>query len=106
MSPPFLIAWIVPLAVGLSIGYVHPAWHGLSLQLPLVWSSGPLRTLWAAVPYMSVIGPMAIYHVLQDLASVEGSAAAGDDYDVRSVIFWDGVGTLVCGAAGSVVTPV
>ena len=46
---------------------------------------------------------MAIYQLLQDVASVEGATSAGDDYDVRSVIFWDGVGTLVCGVAGSVV---
>src|SRR5580692_11966371 len=34
--PPFLVAWIVPLIVGLGIGYVHPVWQGLSPALP--WS--------------------------------------------------------------------
>src|SRR5580698_1643351 len=37
--PPFLVAWIVPLAVGLAIGYVHPVWQGLSPTLP--WSLTP-----------------------------------------------------------------
>ncbi|MBZ5502663.1 MAG: hypothetical protein LAN59_10560 [Acidobacteriia bacterium] len=104
--PPFIAAWIIPLAVGLGIGYVRPAWPGLSLGAPFVASLGPLRALGLAVPYLSVIAPMAIYQILQDIASVEGAAAAGDNYDVRSVVAWDGLGTLLCGVAGSVITPV
>lgn len=104
--PPFLVAWIVPLAVGLSIGYVHPIWHGFSLQAPFAYPHGSLQAMRMALPYMSVIAPMAIYQLLQDLASVEGAAAAGDDYDVRGVIIWDGIGTLVCGVAGSVISPI
>src|SRR6202163_5074811 len=34
--PPFLVAWIIPLAVGLLIGYVHPVWPGISFTLPFV----------------------------------------------------------------------
>ena len=92
--------------VGLAIGYVHPVWHGFSLQAPFAGTSGAIHSMVMALPYMSVIAPMAIYHLFQDLASVEGAVAAGDDYDVRKVIFWDGLGTLVCGLAGSVVTPI
>jgi AGZA family xanthine/uracil permease-like MFS transporter len=44
--------------------------------------------------------------VLQDIASVAGAAAAGDDYDARAVLACDGVGTLICGLAGSVIAPV
>jgi adenine/guanine/hypoxanthine permease len=104
--PPFIVAWAIPLMVGLSIGYVHPAWQGISLGLPFVASWGPLKSLAAAAPYLSVIAPIAIYQVLQDIASVEGANAAGDNYDARSVVAWDGLGTLICGAAGSVITPV
>ncbi len=104
--PPFLVAWLIPLAVGIALGYVHPAWPGLRPTLPLVASLGPLSALPQAIPYLSVIAPMAIYHVLQDIASVAGASAAGDDYDVREILFWDGLGTLICGAAGSTVAPV
>jgi adenine/guanine/hypoxanthine permease len=104
--PPFIVAWIVPLAVGLLIGYVHPVWQGLSVGPPLVASWGPLQSLFLALPYLSVIAPMAIYQVLQDIAAVEGATAAGDNYDARSLVAWDGVATLICGVAGSVVTPV
>lgn len=104
--PPFLVAWIVPLAIGLGIGYVHPVWHGFALQAPFAGSRGALAAMRLALPYMSVIAPMAFYHLLQDIAAVEGSTAAGDNYDVRSVILCDGIGTLLCGMAGSVVTPI
>ena len=104
--PPFLVAWMVPLAVGLAVGYVRPAWQGVSPSLPFAFPAAPLQAMALAVPYLSVIAPMAIYHVLQDIASAAGASAAGDDYDVRAVLAVDGVGTLVCGLAGSVVTPV
>jgi adenine/guanine/hypoxanthine permease len=58
------------------------------------------------VPYLSVIAPISVYHILQAIASVEGASAAGDNYDARSVVACDAVGTLLCGLAGSVVTPV
>jgi AGZA family xanthine/uracil permease-like MFS transporter len=104
--PPFLVAWIVPLIVGLSIGYVRPEWPGLSPALPWSVMPEPLRAMSLALPYLSVIAPMAIYQVLQDIASVAGATAAGDDYDPRGVLAWDGLGTLACGLAGSVITPV
>ncbi len=104
--PPFIAAWTVPLMVGLCIGYVRPVWQGISPGLPLVMSVAPVRAMAVALPYLSVIVPMAIYQVLQDIASVEGATAAGDNYDARYVVAWDGMGTLVCGAAGSVITPV
>ena len=74
--------------------------------LPWVASFAPVRALPLALPYMSVIAPMSIYQVLQDIAAVAGASAAGDEYDVRSILYWDGIGTLICGLAGSVVTPV
>jgi len=104
--PPFLFAWLVPLALGILVHYVHPVWQGVSFVLPFVPPGGPLHAMALAVPYLSVIAPMAIYHVLQDIATVEGATAAGDNYDARSVVAWDAVGTLLCGLAGSIVTPV
>ena len=59
-----------------------------------------------AIPYLSVIAPMSIYQVLQDIASVEGANSAGDNYDARLVVACDGLGTFLCGAGGSIITPV
>lgn len=104
--PPFIVAWIVPLAVAIAIGYVRPVWEGISPRAPFAIPPNPLHALVLALPYMSVIAPMACYHVLQDIASAAGGAAAGDDYDARSLLAWDGLGTLACGLAGSIVAPV
>ncbi len=104
--PPFIVAWLVPLMLGVAVGYVHPVWQGISASLPFALTPQPMRSMVLALPYLSVIAPMAIYQVLQDIASVAGGTAAGDDYDVRAVLACDGLGTLVCGLAGSVITPV
>jgi AGZA family xanthine/uracil permease-like MFS transporter len=104
--PPFIAAWIVPLSVALIVGYVRPTWSGVAFQLPFSAAPEPWRAMTLALPYLSVIAPIAIYQVLQDIASVAGAAAAGDDYDVRAVLACDGLGTLVCGLAGSVIAPV
>jgi AGZA family xanthine/uracil permease-like MFS transporter len=104
--PPFLVAWTVPLAVALALGYVHPVWRGFAPGLPWSITPQPLQSMSLALPYLSVIAPMAIYQVLQDIASVAGAAAAGDTYDPRGVLACDGLGTLICGLAGSVITPV
>ncbi len=104
--PPFLVAWLVPLALGVVSGYVRPAWTGLSPTWPLAFTLGPLRAMRDALPFMSVIAPIASYEVLQVIAAVEGGAAAGDDYDARAVLACDGIGTVVAGAAGSVIPPI
>ncbi len=104
--PPFLVAWLVPLTCGIAVGYIHPVWRGLRPSTPWLPSPGPVNALVVVLPYFSVIVPVVIYQVLQDIASVAGSSAVGDQYDPRSVVFWDGLGTLLCGVAGSAVTPV
>ena len=103
--PPFLVAWIVPLGLGMAIGYVHPVWQAPTPGPP--WAGAEAwRALFAVLPYMSVIAPLASYEVLQDIAATEGAAAAGDNYDARAVVACDGMGTLTAGLAGSVVCPV
>jgi AGZA family xanthine/uracil permease-like MFS transporter len=103
--PPFLVTWMVPLGLGIAVGYVHPAWSQLSPGPP--WAAAePWRALISVLPYFSVIAPIACYEVLQDIAATEGAAAAGDNYDARAVVACDGIGTVLCGLAGSVVCPV
>jgi AGZA family xanthine/uracil permease-like MFS transporter len=103
--PPFLAAWLVPLIVALAIGYVHPSWRGMAFTWPFARPPEALHSMVAVLPYLSVIAPISVYHLLQDIASVAGGASVGDEYDVRSVLLWDGLGTLTCGLAGSVIAP-
>jgi AGZA family xanthine/uracil permease-like MFS transporter len=104
--PPFAVAWIVPLLIGVAVGYVRPVWHGFAPAAPWAGPAGLPESLVTVLPYLSVIAPMAIYQVLQDISAVEGAAAAGDEYDARALVAWDGAGTLICGLAGSTVCPV
>src|SRR6516225_6948988 len=64
--PPFIVAWIIPLMVGIGVGYVRPSWQGVSAGLPAAIIPAPFDAMLLALPYLSVIAPMAIYHVLQD----------------------------------------
>lgn len=104
--PPFLAAWLIPLAAALGVGYVHPGSPALAFAAPFLLLAAPLQAMRQAVPFFSVIVPIAIYQVLQDIAAVEGAASAGDDYDARAIVACDGLGTLVCGLLGSAVSPV
>ena len=104
--PPFLAAWLVPLAAAIAIGYVHPGWPALAFTSPISPLPSLIEAMRSTLPFFSVILPIAIYQTLQDIAAVEGAASAGDDYDARAVVAWDAAGTLVCGLAGSVVSPV
>jgi adenine/guanine/hypoxanthine permease len=108
--PPFLAAWLIPLAAALFIGYVHPGWPTFAATNPVSPAAAPLPSfldaLRQALPFFSVIVPIAIYQTLQDIAAVEGAASAGDDYDARTVVACDALGTLVCGVCGSAVSPV
>src|SRR5258708_5715801 len=104
--PPFLVAWLVPLAIGLAVGYVHPVWHGISVQIPFVRTPGLLQAMRLAIPYLSVIAPMAIYQILQDIASVEGANPGGDIYGAGRIVAGDGLGTFLCGAGGIIIPPV
>lgn len=104
--PPFLFVWLVPMAVGLGIGYIHPVWQGVKPGLPGAYAPGLLHAMRIVLPYLAVIVPMTMYQILQDIAAAEGAATVGDNYDARGIVFMDGVGTLVCGLAGSVVCPI
>src|SRR5580698_1807944 len=65
--PPFVVAWIVPLTIGLFIGYVRPDWQGVSLRLPFAITPEPLRAMQLALPFLSVIAPVATYQVFQHI---------------------------------------
>src|SRR5712664_4572666 len=81
-------------------------WRWVTCTLVGKESRRLFEALSLALPYLSVIAPMAIYQILQDIAAVEGAAAAGDNYDARKVVACDGMATLLCGLAGSVISPV
>ncbi len=91
---PFLVAWIIVLAVGLISGDIDIQWTGMHLTSP--WNMAPHfgSYLVKDISYFSIIVPMSVYAILQDLASVEAAKRVGDGYSVVNTLFMDGVCSL------------
>ena len=56
-----------------------------------------------ALPYLPIAFPFAIATIVGGIDCTESAAAAGDDYDTRTVIGVEGVATLIAGLFGGVV---
>ncbi|MDI3317266.1 MAG: hypothetical protein QJR14_09490 [Bacillota bacterium] len=102
--PGFLVVWWIPLVLAVAVGYHRPVWQGLHPTAPWIVSPAPLEALFRVLPYFSVILPVALYQIVQDVAAVEASDTTGDRYDVRWALAADGAANVVGGLAGSPVT--
>jgi len=102
--PGFLVVWLVPLAVAMGLGYTHPRLEGVRFTIPAVLSLAPIFHLPGAVSFFSVIIPVALYQIIQDLAAVEAADTTGDRYDLAGILLGDGVATIIGGVAGSPIT--
>lgn len=103
--PPFVVAWLVPLGLAIAVGYVRPQWQGLRFVSPVAVPGDLWSGIQLATDALPVVLPVALYLVLQDIAANAAAAAAGDRFSAGRVLAVDGVATVVCGLAGSVVTP-
>ncbi|WP_436663526.1 hypothetical protein ACOALA_13305 [Alicyclobacillus acidoterrestris] len=103
---PFLVAWIIVLAVGLISGDIDIQWTGMHLTSP--WNMAPHfgSYLVKDISYFSIIVPMSVYAILQDLASVEAAKRVGDGYSVVNTLFMDGVCSLIIGVSGGIIPTV
>ena len=104
--PGFLVVWLVPLTLAIATGYSRPRFPGLHFTSPGILSVAPLFCLPAAVSDFSIIVPLALYQIVQDIAAVEAGDTTGDHFDVRGVLVGDGLATLIGGLAGSPITNV
>lgn len=103
---PFLVAWILVLVVGFSTSNISMAWTGVRVISP--WNFVPQlgQYMMKDVAYFSVIVPMSMYAVLQDIAAVEAAHAVGDEYSVRQTLFMDGICSVLIGLAGGIIPTV
>jgi AGZA family xanthine/uracil permease-like MFS transporter len=78
-----------------------PALH-LGFSLPV-----PTLSFWEGIPealkYLPIAAPFALAIVVGGIDVTESAAAAGDDYNSRTIILADGIGTLLTGLCGGVV---
>src|SRR5207244_450339 len=56
-------------------------------------------------PLLSTAIPLGVYNFTEGMSNVESAAAAGDKYNLRSVLLADGTGAIVGAALGSPFPP-
>ncbi len=74
----------------------------LSFSLP-VPTLGFLEGVPAALRYLPIAAPFAIAIVVGGIDVTESAAAAGDEYNSRTILLADGIGTILTGLCGGVV---
>ena len=89
MSAPDVSAAAKNIAVGLPTLNLDMLGHGLS-------SIGPL---------LATAIPLGIYNFTEGMTNVESASAAGDNFNLRSVLLADGVGAIVGSMLGSPFPP-
>lgn len=67
------------------------------------WSFAWLHSFQDALPYLPIAFPFALMTVVGGIDCTESAAAAGDEYDTRSVIAIEGLATLAAGFSGGVI---
>jgi len=108
--PVGLAALIVGTVIGWIGGYmsvpdVSQAVHDISIGIP----DQRLDMLWSGLthlaPLLGTAIPLGVYNFTEAMSNVESAAAAGDNYNLRSVLLADGAGAVVGSAFGSPFPP-
>ena len=102
-----VLAWIVTLA-GIS-PVMDP--HAVGMALSRIGLHPPLPTLAVlaglshVVPLLVTAVPLGIYNFTEGMNNVESAGAAGDEYNLRSVLIADGIGAIAGSLLGSPFPP-
>ena len=108
--PVGLAALLVGTAIGWIGGYMHPAdvsaaAHDVAFSLPS-FNFGRLgHGLSEVSPLLATAIPLGIYNFTEGMSNVESAAAAGDNYNLRSILLADGTGAIVGSVLGSPFPP-
>jgi AGZA family xanthine/uracil permease-like MFS transporter len=89
MSAPDIAKAASDIAIGIPDLRVDMLWSGLSHLAPLLGTAIPL----------------GVYNFTEAMSNVESAAAAGDNYNLRSVLLADGAGAVIGSAFGSPFPP-
>ncbi|MGW4246243.1 regulator [Nocardia sp. NPDC004722] len=108
--PIGLVALVVGTAIGWIGGYmsvpdVSAAAHDIAIGLPNL----RLHLLWDGLshlgPLLATAIPLGVYNFTEAMSNVESAAAAGDNYNLRSVLLADGFGAIIGSGFGSPFPP-
>jgi len=96
------IAWIGGY---MSVPDVGAAAQDIALSLPTLRVDLLIDGLRNVAPLLATAIPLGVYNFTEGMSNVESAAAAGDNYNLRSVLLADGTGAIVGSALGSPFPP-
>ena len=91
------IAWIGGY---MSIPAVGDSVHQIAVAIPSFDPSRLFHGLQGISPLLATAIPLGIYNFTEAMSNVESAAAAGDSYNLRSVLLADGTGAVVGSCLG------
>jgi AGZA family xanthine/uracil permease-like MFS transporter len=108
--PIGLAALLVGTAIGWIGGFMSPpdvvsAAGDIAIALPTLNFSLLFHGLANVAPLLATAIPLGIYNFTEGMTNVESASAAGDNYNLRSVLLADGTGAVVGAALGSPFPP-
>ena len=108
--PVGLAALLVGTAIGWLGGYmsvpdVTAAVGDIALAVPTLNLDLLSAGLTNLAPLLATAIPLGVYNFLEAMSNVESASAAGDGYNLRSVLIADGTGAIVGSALGSPFPP-
>jgi AGZA family xanthine/uracil permease-like MFS transporter len=108
--PIGLIALLVGTAIGWAGGYmsapdVGQAVSDIAVGVPDLRLDMLISGLSDLAPLLGTAIPLGVYNFTEAMSNVESAAAAGDSYNLRSVLLADGAGAVVGSAFGSPFPP-
>ncbi|HEV3117502.1 MAG TPA: hypothetical protein VGY58_10630 [Gemmataceae bacterium] len=104
-----VLGGIVVFFVCRALGQAPPAEGSVVVkhvaELPaLVWKWGWWQDVgWAAVAKLPIFLPFALATVVGGIDCTESAAAAGDEYDTRTILLTEGVASVAAGLCGGVI---
>ena len=108
--PVGLAALLVGTAIGWIGGYmsvpdVTAAAGDIAVAIPSLNIDLLLNGLANLAPLLATAIPLGVYNFAEAMSNVESAAAAGDSYNLRSVLLADGSGAIIGSALGSPFPP-
>ena len=105
---------LAALLLGTAVGWVGGAMDtsavgtaakGITFALPWFHLNLLFSGLVHVAPLLATAIPLGVYNFTEGMTNVESAAAAGDSYNLRSVLLADGLGAIVGSALGSPFPP-
>ncbi|WP_426503475.1 regulator [Dactylosporangium sp. McL0621] len=105
---------LAALLVGTAVAWIGGAMHGnavsaaahdIGFALPGLHLNLLFSGLSDVAPLLATAIPLGVYNFTEGMSNVESAAAAGDNYNLRSVLLADGAGAIIGAALGSPFPP-